>query len=526
MNEEAMRRALRQCVELKGAEILADKSKLKGILQDLLPGLELQKERNLLIIAGESFSLGQRLLEAPPDGAAREQFSQSLLNEIADSGLSREAAAAVLQSFISALEWNVKISAAENSPQPKQSSAGAAGPCAHGRIDLSGFRCGDCGQTLYGLYGRNGYTSYEDLRKRERGGVLLSLSESCAGALVLPEHITAIADDCLSEQQELEEVVLPASLQSIGRYAFDSCPALKAITVPAQVTSIGEGAFHGLKRVYYDGPAQGSPWGAREHIRGGSPFSPAPQTRLPVQAKASPNAFIAYKANQNFAYNGYGDLKEVVIPDGVSYIGNYAFNNCLNLKSAVIPDSVSFIGEAAFQGCSSLESIVIPDSVASVGQGAFFNCGSLKHVVISRNVASIGQGVFMSCSSLKSVRLPFGITTIGGSAFAHCTGLTDIEIPESVTAIKEYAFIGCSSLLSIKVPDSVAFIGQGAFTDIKRLHYDGPAAGSPWGAQNHIRNGPAAPAPPQPPPFGAYGGRSDPIELIIPDDLTDIGGFS
>lgn len=63
-----------------------------------------------------------------------------------------------------------------------------------------------------------------------------------------------------------------------------------------------------------------------------------------------------------------GADKEVVIPNGVTSIGEYAFFRCKSLKSVIIPDGVTSIGNYAFSDCKSLRSVVIPDSVISIGE--------------------------------------------------------------------------------------------------------------------------------------------------------------
>ena len=63
-----------------------------------------------------------------------------------------------------------------------------------------------------------------------------------------------------------------------------------------------------------------------------------------------------------------GAQKKVVIPDGVTEIGEGAFADCSSLKSVVIPEGVTVIGNGAFSECSSLKSVVIPDSVTKIGE--------------------------------------------------------------------------------------------------------------------------------------------------------------
>ena len=55
------------------------------------------------------------------------------------------------------------------------------------------------------------------------------------------------------------------------------------------------------------------------------------------------------------------DTTIVIIPEGVTKIGDGAFYDCTLLESVVIPKGVTEIGDGAFKYCTSLESIVIPE---------------------------------------------------------------------------------------------------------------------------------------------------------------------
>ena len=73
----------------------------------------------------------------------------------------------------------------------------------------------------------------------------------------------------------------------------------------------------------------------------------------------------------------YGTDKEVVIPEGVTSIGDFAFSGRSSLTSITIPKGITSIGSCAFSGCSSLTSITIPESVTSIVSDAFSYCSSL-----------------------------------------------------------------------------------------------------------------------------------------------------
>ena len=68
---------------------------------------------------------------------------------------------------------------------------------------------------------------------------------------------------------------------------------------------------------------------------------------------------------------------DVVIPDGVTVIGEHAFRYCESLKSITIPNSVTSIGNCAFADCESLKNITIPNSVSHIAKYAFNKCANV-----------------------------------------------------------------------------------------------------------------------------------------------------
>lgn len=129
-------------------------------------------------------------------------------------------------------------------------------------------------------------------------------------------------------------------------------------------------------------------------------------------------------------------------------IGDW-FSEITSIKEVIIGNGVTSIGNRAFKGCSGLRSVIIPNSVTNLGGGAFYRCTNLSSVTIPGSVTSLGVGAFYCCSSLKSITIPNSVTIIEESAFYDCSGLTSVTIGNSVTSIGFTAFYGCVGLVSI-----------------------------------------------------------------------------
>ena len=163
----------------------------------------------------------------------------------------------------------------------------------------------------------------------------------------------------------------------------------------------------------------------------------------------------------NAAFAGCNSLTSITIPNSVTSIGDSAFSCCFYLKSVKMGNGVKSMGEDIFRGCK-IEKFDIPAGVTSIGEMFFYGCGELTSVNIPDSVTSIGDSAFSECKNLSSIVIPEGVTIIGSQAFRN-TGLTAISFSDSVTSIGDGVFLYCKSLKGVKFGKNVISIGKGAF---------------------------------------------------------------
>ena len=329
--------------------------------------------------------------------------------------------------------------------------------------------------------------------------------------------VKSIEDWVFSNCEGLTSLTIPNSIENIGNYAFYNCTGLTSLEIPNNVTTIGENAFYSCKNItsitFYNGV---------ENMGNGAFDGCYSLNDLTIKVsddakfcnnnilKVFNNPIDYWDENGNYSKKYFNihiidsvgnDIKDYVIPESVTTIGDGAFKGYTALSSITIPNSVTSIGDAAFKGCTGLSSINIPNSVTSIGSETFRDCGNIESVKMGKNVSSIGDNAFYNCTSLNSITLPkklesigsgvfsgewsesdyrshgcpitsiaipHSVKTIGNDAFRYCRELTlvsfetDDEGKTSLTSIGDWAFSECF-FSSITIPNSVTTIGKGAF---------------------------------------------------------------
>lgn len=181
-------------------------------------------------------------------------------------------------------------------------------------------------------------------------------------------------------------------------------------------------------------------------------------------------------------------LTGMSIPKAVTAIGDFGLAGD-GLTAVTLPDGLQSLGRGAFDACTSLTNTTLPAAITAVPGKCFADCTKLLTVDYKGEVTAIGERAFEGCKSLTKAPIPATVTELGVSAFNGCVALTDVTIPAGVTAVPDACFQDCTALADMKLPATVTSVGHNAFTGCKALKdvrcYGAPPTVQPGGAAEH-----------------------------------------
>ncbi len=278
--------------------------------------------------------------------------------------------------------------------------------------------------------------------------------------LVIPNQLTTLGDYAFNEMNKLKHIDLPSTLQTMGKSLLKGAKALEDITIPENITVIEDG----------------------------------------------------------FLQNA-SSIEQLVIPEGITKIGKYAFDG-VGITALDIPESVVEIDDYAFGNLSELVTITIPTTVTKLGQGVF-NLASQLIIYVEANekpntwhanwnnsnrpvyFGVNEQNLFEEDGVLYVLVDDYLVATrfigdqteiiindidgkavkeIGSFAFFGADEVLKIELPSSLTKIGTSAFNGANRLQVINIPIDVDSIGNNAFLGTNDLvtYVEAEAVGENW----------------------------------------------
>ena len=308
-------------------------------------------------------------------------------------------------------------------------------------------------------------TSAETIYEQSSASLVRAIFNGCGklATVTVGDNVESLPDYFLPDNTLITKIELPDGILAVGDSAFNGCTSLAQITNADDLKTIGQDAF------------TDTPWFTAYLEQDG----------------------LIYLGSILYVYNG--DMPadtQITVKEGTTAIANGAFNKQSNLTSVVLPNGLTSIGDRAFAG-TSLTQVTIPASVTDIGSEAFNDAKKLASVTFNEGLKTIGDSAFDGCSLLNTVALPNSLTKLGKSAFLYAGrdaatadgtltiggGLTEIPerafmgmsktggavaIPSGIVSIGTYAFYN-TGFSSVSIPDGVTTIGASAFASTKQL---------------------------------------------------------
>lgn len=315
-----------------------------------------------------------------------------------------------------------------------------------------------------------------------------NVAQYCSGTINIPETIiyegktytvSSIGNHAFSSQEDLQGLIVPNTVTTIGNNAASKSQKLKLVNVAdnSKLVNIGNEAFKGctsLARFTFEGSA--------------------------------PNM----QSIDQSAFYGCSSLSRFVMPNSTHTIGNSAFRYCSSLTNITLSSSLNIINEYAFGECG-FSKITLPESLANIQAGAFINNSHLQEITLPAILQGLGSAAFENCPALQSVKFLSTIETmtIGKNAFNLCPALskvyitsmksfaqtnfnnakanpantshricnidgqeiTDVILPEGTKYVNSNAFNGCTYIKSIVMPATMEHINDDIFMDCSALRH-------------------------------------------------------
>ncbi len=334
--------------------------------------------------------------------------------------------------------------------------------------------------------------------------IAMYIDGAVGDTLTIREGTAIIAANFASGNKELKNLVLPNSVQVIGRNAFYDCTALREVKMPAGLQTVMDGAFQNCalegaltfpKTTVYVGMSAFANCDSLDKVEirdakmsigfGAFAGSEGIDTVLCGNrlSRMDDGAFAYCSSLRYFAPSApeRRQRETFILPSGIDTLHYSVFSNCAFEGVIELPNSVKTVEGRAFAGCNNVGEIVLDANVGDFHVSALIDmeylvrigCAELneQYAADASGLYDKGKTLLLRCPSGRggSVAVGAGVVTIGPRSFENCEFISEITGMKGVERIEDYAFRGCKNMVKIELGEKVSELGREIFEDCDNL---------------------------------------------------------
>ena len=256
--------------------------------------------------------------------------------------------------------------------------------------------------------------------------------ESDIEEIILPESLKSIGEECFSLCLKLRQLIMPDSVTKLGRSSFAYCHFLENLHLSTSLKAIEHKTFGGcvsLKRL--DVPGSVKTIDASAIVWNEEGFEE-------IILHEGVEEITAERGKNSFMFAKQSVLRKIYIPSTLKYLTTGIFFNCTDLESLVIAENNPYFKtvDVVIYTRDGKELVAVPDR-------------SREDFSIAEGTEIIGEGCFWQFCRLRKIQIPSTVRIIESRAFDSCMSLKEISLPESLEEIGERTFDTCDRLKTI-----------------------------------------------------------------------------
>ena len=194
------------------------------------------------------------------------------------------------------------------------------------------------------------------------------------------------------------------------------------------------------------------------------------------------------------AFVGHPEIKKVIMPNTLEFVGEKAFYNCANLESFTWSKRLTKVGVDAFLDTKfytnllnskdtlydlpsglliyvgkdyfSSNTAIVSDEISEANINTIKTTYGASQVIRfgELNVKDICSGAFKGNDKICYIDLPSNLQVISNSTFENCVNLKGLDSSHcELQEINKRAFANCVSLRDVNVPSNLKVVGDEAF---------------------------------------------------------------